>query len=423
MMSMQSRNQYLEALIRKHHGYHTQLRKTKTKLLDEYCATTKQNRKYVIRKLRSGAWVHQLRKEVAPKKRIRNAIYDHAFTHNLIKCWKIFDRPCGQRLQDSLRREVDRLERLGELHCSAPMIEKLKKVSARTIDTKLVLCKERERRKEKRGQGNNPLLYQKIPVKLSDEFDRLVAGNIQADLVEHCGQSAYGDFIYSLSNTDIALGWWEGEAHFSRSMAATVQSVKLARQRFPVPWKEIHSDNDSAFINQQLFEYAQNTRIDFSRSRPYHKNDNCFVEQKNNTHVRRIIGHLRYDTPEELAVIQYLYRGPLRLYKNFFQPVIKLIEKRRVRGHVHRRYDKPTTPYHRALRSPDVSRKTKKELRLIYESLNPAQLHREIEAALKKLKALYAAKQHQAKSLPVSQNLTHNSVTFLNCTTRHSSVT
>jgi len=420
---MRSRNQYLETLIRKHHGYHTQSRKVKSRLLDEYCSTTTQNRKYVIRKLRSGSWVHQLRKEATPKKRIRSATYDHAFTHALIACWKIFGRPCGQRLVDNLQKETERLRRLGELHCSDAMSKKLRRVSARTVDAKLVSYKEQERQKQKRCPDSNPLLYQKIPVKLSDGFDRLTPGNIQIDLVEHCGQSAYGDFIYSLSNTDIATGWWEGEAQFSRGMAATVQSVDKAKQRFPVAWKEIHSDNDSAFINQQLFAYTQKHDIAFSRSRPYHKNDNCFVEQKNNTHVRRIIGHLRYDTPEELAVIQHLYHEPLRLYKNFFQPVIKLIKKRRVKGHIHRRYDKPVTPYVRVLRSPKIPKEIKRELTKIYESLNPAQLRREIDEATKKLSKLYDAKQHQAKIFPTKKNLTHNSVTFLNCTTKPISVT
>lgn len=422
-MSMQSRNQYLDALIRKHHGYHTQSRKEKTKLLDEYCATTKQDRKYVIRKLRSGNWVHQLRKESSDRLRVRRETYDRSFRPFLIQCWKIFDRPCGQRLKTSLHDEVDRLIRLGELTCSATIAKKLKAVSARTIDTKLKPHKEKEHLLARRGKMNNPLLFQKIPVKRSDDMSRLMLGNIQTDLVEHCGQSAYGDFVYSLSNTDIATGWWEGEGQFSRSMVVTARSIDSARRRFPLAWKEIHSDNDSTFINAQLFAYTQKEKIHFSRSRPYHKNDNCFVEQKNNTHVRKAFGHRRYDTPEELAIINDLYHGAWRLYKNFFQPVIKLAQKKRIKGHVVRRYDKPLTPYQRVMRSAVISTEIKQALQTQYASLNPAQLRREIDAAFKRLKKIYDAKQHQAKTLAIPQNLTHNSVTFLNCTTKANSVT
>ena len=423
MLSMQTRNEYLGALIRKNGGYHTQSKNKKSKLLDEYCAVTKQNRKYVIRKLRSGAWVHQLRAEKLPVRRIRKSKYDRAFVPFLITCWKIFDRACGQRLATLLHDEVERLRRDGELNCSSAMAEKLKRISPRSIDKKLINHKEKEKLKQKRSTAANPLLFEKIPVKLSDEWNRNEPGNVQTDLVEHCGQSAYGNFIYTLSNADIDTGWWEGGAQFGRGMVVTQQTMDQAKKRCPFQWIEIHSDNDSAFINQHLFAYANRENLKFSRSRPYHKNDNCFVEQKNNTHVRRCFGHLRYDTEAELKIINGLYEKQLRLYKNFFQPVMKLISKERINGHLKRHYDKPLTPYQRVLQSRTVPKEVKKKLTAVYVSLNPAQLRREIDVEFKELRKFYDGKQHCVPLSKFNPKPINNSVTFLNCPTSRISVT
>src|ERR1700757_3777661 len=157
--------------------------------------------------------------------------------------------------------------------------------------------------------------YLKIPVKLSDEWDRDEVGNIQIDLVEHCGQSTRGEYICTLSCTDIATGWWEAGAIMGRSQHATFEALKRVRQRYPFVWKEIHSDNGTEFINWHLFRYTQEEELEFSRSRSNKKNDNCFVEQKNWTHVKKFVGYLRYDTQEELSILNDLYRSELRLYK------------------------------------------------------------------------------------------------------------
>ena len=171
-----------------------------------------------------------------------------------------------------------------------------------------------------------------------------------------------------------------------RGQARTLSAIKSIRARFPFPWVEVHPDNGSEFLNWHLWEYTQEENIIFSRSRPNKKNDNCFIEQKNRTHVREIVGHLRYDTIKEQEIIDDLYQNELRLYKNFFQPIIKLISKERISGHIKRKYDTAKTPYHRALESKDIPENVKDELRKIYESLNPAELKRSID---KKLKNLY----------------------------------
>ena len=381
MMDMHTKSQYLYTLIFKN-GYFLKSRKEKSKLLDQYCKNTEHNRKYVIWKIRHGKYPETSSGRSQKRKRKRKAHYDIQVKAALVKCWEIFDNPCGQRLAQLLKTEVKRLRKLEELMCSDEAAEKLLMISPRTIDEKLKDHKQKQFLRRKYNQKNHPLLYQKIPVKLSDEWDRDEVGNIQIDLVEHCGQSTRGEYICTLSCTDIASGWWEAEAIMGRSQHATFEALKRFRQRFPFVWKEIHSDNGTEFINWHLFRYTQEQELGFSLSRPNKKNDNCFVEQKNWTNVKKFVGYLRYDRQEELSILNELYRNELRLYKNFFQPVMKLIVKERRGGRIYRRYDESRTPYHRIIESKGISEKIKEELKKIYESLNPAQLKRGIDARL-----------------------------------------
>jgi hypothetical protein len=381
-------------------------KKEKSKLLDEYCQTTGQNRNYVIRKIRKGIY---LKSNFGKRK--KKEYYDGYVKETLVKIWRIFDYPCGQRLEPLLKTEVEKLRKLGELDCSDEVVKKLKKISSATIDRKLKHQKEIERIRKKYQKKVHPLLYQKIPVKLSDDWDRNQLGNVQVDLIEHCGQSERGEYLNTISNTDISTGWWEGEAITGRGQIPTLEGLDKARKRFPFSWKEIHSDNGTEFINAHLFRYTQKEGLLFSRLRPNKKNDNCFVEQKNWTHIKKYVGYLRYDTKEELKILNDLYRNELRLYKNFFQPVIKLVLKERIGGKIHRSYDIPKTPYQRVMESKEVPEKKKQELKKIHESLNPAELKRAID---RKLDLLYKAYQKKNKTLKVepSKKLKPNSLTF-----------
>jgi len=404
-MDMYSKNQYLKALIEKR-GYLLKSKKEKSRLLDEYCQTTGQNRDYVIRKIRTGVY---LKSNFGKRK--REEYYDGYVRETLVKIWRIFDYPCGQRLKPLIQTEIDRLKNLGEIDCSEKVVVKLKKISSATIDRKLRHQKEIERIRKKYQKKVHPLLYQKIPVKLSDELDRSQLGNIQTDLIEHCGQSARGEYLNTISNTDIATGWWEGEAIMGRGQIPTQEGLDRARKRFPFQWKEIHSDNGTEYINFHLFRYTQREGLGFSRSRPNKKNDNCFVEQKNWTHVKKYVGYLRYDSKEEQEILNDLYRNELRLYKNFFQPVIKLVLKERVGGKIHRRYETAKTPYQRVMESKEVSEEKKKELRKLYLSLNPAELKRAIDRKLDLLWKVYQKKNKSSKVEP-KKKLKPNSLTF-----------
>lgn len=388
-MDMQSRNQYLLEL-------RTEYLKMKSKkkrgdLLNEAEKRTKLNRKYLMEKLKPKSNLDKLKTE----RRKKEQHYDNSIKPALARMWRIFDNPCGQRLEPLLKTETDKLRKLGELLCSDATAEKLKTISSATIDRKLKHTKEVELAKKKYKKKTHPLLYQSIPVKVFEEQDRNVQGNIQIDLVEHCGASASGEYVNTLDATDICSGWTEQIAVMGKSQENTRNGLDKERFDCPFSWKEIHSDGGTNFINNHLFRYSQNSGLDFSRSRAYKKNDNCLVEQKNNTHVRRFVGYLRYDTVEEMNALNDLYRNELRLFKNFFQPVIKLVLKERVEGKIHRVYDRPRTPYHRLLLSKELSEEKKEGLKMIYKSLNPAELKRKIDEKLDMLYKVYQTKNNK----------------------------
>ena len=385
-MDMHSRNQYLKSL---RDEYLKSTKKEKGRLLDEAERRTNRCRKYLICKLSP---LSDLNSKGPHEKRKRETKYGCDITVALARIWEIFDYPCGQRLTPLLKTEVDRLRNLKELIVTNEIARKLKTIGSATIDRKLRRQKEVLRRLRRKGRPKSKsLLYQKIPVRLND-WDTSIIGNLGVDLVEHCGSSTRGEYINTLSTTDIASGWWEGEGVMGGGQYPTLEALKRIRKRAPFKWLEIHPDNDTAFINAHLLRYCRKDGLRFSRSRPYKKNDNAYIEQKNWTHVKKILGYLRYDTLEELEIINSLYRNELRLFKNFFQPVMKLKSKTRIGGKVKRKYDLPKTPYQRLTDSDQISKETKRKLKTTYLRLNPAQLKRAIDIKLVKLYQVYQEK-------------------------------
>lgn len=369
-MDMHSREQYLE---RVREDYRNADKKTKTRLLNEARKRTRLNRKVLIGKL-----AHPARAAGKKKRGPRRPAYTRDVQAALIRVWEIFDYPCGQRLAPALRREVERLRKAKELICSGEIAAKLERISARTIDRLLFREKRVRGLRQNRNPSIHPLLYQKVPVKVASDWDTSEVGNLQLDYVFHCGRSTAGEYLHTLSAADIATGWWEGEAIVGRSQMATKEGLDRIRKRLPFRIREVHPDNDSGMINGLLWDYCRNARIKMSRSRPYKKNDNAWVEQRNWTHVRKVVGYRRLDTAGELAIVRELY-GYVTLYKNFFQPTIKLQEKVRVGGRIHRKYDEPRTPCQRLMDSGQISAAVRKRLQAQYESLNVAELHRRIE--------------------------------------------
>lgn len=392
-MDMNSRNQYLLELRTEY--LKIKSKKKRSELLNEAEKRTKLNRKYLTQKLKPKSNLSKLKTERKKKEQYYNNLIKPALT----AMWKIFDNPCGQRLEPLLKSETDKLRKLGELSCSDNVANKLKTASPATIDRKLKLTKETEFAKRKYSKKIHPLLYQSIPVKVFAEQDRTQLGNMQIDLVEHCGASAAGEYVNTLTSTDIFSGWTEQIAIMGKSQENTKNGIDKERDSSPFLWKEIHSDGGTNFICDHLFRYVNNTNLRFSRSRPYKKNDNCLVEQKNYTHVRRLVGYLRYDTIEEKNILNDLYRNELRDFKNFFQPVIKLVLKERINGKIHRVYDRPMTPYHRLILSKELPEKKKTELEKIYNSLNPAELKRKIDQKLNTLYEVYKQKNNSKNNI------------------------
>ncbi len=299
---------------------------------------------------------------------------------------------------------------------------KLKEISAAEIDRNLSSHKEKERLKQKYARKTHPLLYQKIFVKISSEQDGKTTGNIQIDLVEHCGQKAEGEYIYTLSTTDLATNWWQGGAVLGKGMKKIVMKLDFLKDCYPFPWKHFHADNDSAFINGHLYRYSQREHLKFSRSRPFEKNDNFLAEQKNERVVRRQVGYLRFDTPAKLRILSRLYEL-LALYQNFFQPVMKLAEKERRGARIKRAFAKPKTPYQMVKESRTIDQKTKKRLAKLYQSLNPAELKRQIDKKRDELYQAYEVKKNQSPKARTTQEWEPFSVTFLDDATEAVSVT
>ena len=392
-MNMKSRNQYLKE-IRKEY-LKTNSKKKKGELLDEAKKRTKLDRKTLIRKLASESNLDKL----PSQRKQRKPEYGKDIVAKLVECWHLFDKPCGQRLESSLEYNLDKLRKEEEFNCSEEIAEKLQKMGSSTIDDKLRLQKEMERDalKYRRKKGRESLLNQKIPTKTFNEQDRNNAEFTQVDFVELCGQSASGEYIYILCSTDITHGWWEGEPQMGAGQRRTLGGLKVMRKRSPIPWTEIHPDNDKSVLNNFVYEYTRNMNLGFSRSRPYKKNDNCLVEQKNGDYVRKSVGYLRYDSEEELMIIRDLFRNELRLYKNFFQPQMKLISKERIKGKIKREYDKPKSPYRRILEDPSISKEIKKELNDVYDSLSIIELKRAIDEKLDDLCEAYEKKNNSQK--------------------------
>lgn len=401
-MDMRSRNQYLKTLLSR---YFKASRKGKGEILDEYCRNTGQNRKYVIRK------IHRLSSGEVRLGQRRRRVYGREVEEALGVVWKIFDSPCGQRLKPLLEREVERLREMGELKISDEVADKLRMVSSATID-RILRGKKEAWKLGRRSQGRSSgLISRRIPLRMTD-WDTAEVGYVEMDLVLHCGASTAGDYISSLTTMEISSGWWEAEAVLGRAQKRTFEALQRIRARTPFSWLGIDSDNDNLFINSQLYRYCQAEGLEFTRSRPYRKNDNAYIEQKNSTHIRRPLGYLRYDTEEELALINDLFRNELRLYKNFFQPVMKMVRKERVAGRLKRQYDVPKTPCQRLLESEKLSDSAQRALKQCYQSLNPAKLKRTIDTKLGTLYQLYQKKRKSSVTVNPYKKIVPSTVTF-----------
>lgn len=359
------------------------------RLLDEFMQLTGYNRSYASHILHNWG-TRQIRivdgERVAvvlgehrkQKRRTRPRHYDQAVTDMLEKLWAIADGLCGKRLKAFIRTALPILEHYGELTGITDAIRtKLLTISPATIDRLLAPTRARAWDKGRSSTKPGTLLKHHIPIRTFADWNEKRPGFLEIDLVAHDGGSAYGDFLQTLDATDVASGWTETRPVRTKAQVCVLRALHEIQHQLPFPMLGLDSDNGGEFINNHLLRFCEASKITFTRSRPFRKNDSCYVEQKNYSIVRRTVGYYRYDTDPQLALLSELY-DHLRLYTNFFQPVMKLISKTRIRSTVRKHHDDPQTPCERLLAHPDVSPEVKEKLAKQLNQLNPAQLKRTI---------------------------------------------
>jgi len=342
-------------------------------ILDEVVKTTGYDRKYAIALLnRKRDYVKQ------PVRRPHKTTYASALIQPLLTLHELFDGICSKRLRAALDVELPRLYDTKHLQISLEIYEKLMRISPATIDRLLV----GRRYKSTKSHGYTKpgtLLKHQIPIRTWADWTEDKAGFCEMDLVDHSGGRHIpgADHAWTLCFTDVKTGWTECVATQNKAQIHVFDAICRARQRLPYSLLGIDSDNGSEFINDQLYRYCLKEEITFTRGRARKKNDGAYVEQKNWSVVRRDVGHYRYDSPEQLELLNRLY-AVMHYYVNFFLPVMKLKEKVRLGSKTKKAYDDPLTPYARTLACPEVSEMQKHQLRETYSVLNLVDLRRQI---------------------------------------------
>ncbi len=281
---------------------------------------------------------------------------------------------------------IEALRRNGELNAPQWAIEQVLEMSPSTADR---LLKGIRSRTELRGRSTTKpgsLRKRDIPIRVGNQWDENMPGYMEMDLVAHCGETTAGEYINTLDMTDVYSGWTETRAVVNKAQRHVFEAIKLIRGQLPFPLLGLDSDNGGEFINQELYRYCLREKLVFTRSRPYHKNDNCYVEQKNYTMVRKQVGYARYEGEETVKLLNHFYML-LRLYSNFFLPSVKLIAKERIGSKIVKKYDPPMTPYARLAGSPHLTQEGKAALHAQFATLNPAALKREMAQLLTQIQA------------------------------------
>jgi hypothetical protein len=344
-MDLHMRKALKEAMWKR---YRKAPKRMKTKILNELCALTGYHRQYAIAQL-------NLMEDVEPRlpktPRTRKRHYPHDVIVVIEKIWEEAGYPWSVRLKGIIELWMPWIRRRFAL--TSIQETKILRIGARTIDRYLA-SKKRDLRKRLYGRTKpGTLLRHQIPIKC-ESWDEIEPGHLELDTVSHSGENSSGTFAYTLNLTDIASTWVETRSILGKGEVVILDAFRQMKARLPFDILSIDSDNGGEFINNRLYEYCRGERIGFTRSRPYKKDDNAHIEQKNWTHVRKIIGWDRYDTPEAVLAMNDLYTQELRLYMNLFQPSVKLRERVRKGSRRTRRYDPPLTALDRLLRMPGI---------------------------------------------------------------------
>ena len=374
-MTQASIREYVEAVRGR---YLRASKKEKSRILDELTKVVGCHRKSAIRLLNTK------RRSEPKQKRGRCKEYRGNVVKVLRMAWEATDRLCSKRLQPFLPELVPVLRKYEGTFVSSEVAAQLCRMSPSTIDRVL--------RPWRRVGGRRPLsctkpgslLKNSIPIRTFADWEVGCPGFLEVDLVHHCGESAEGFYLTTLSTVDVASGWSECMAVWGKGQERVGGAIHKVRQNLPFPLLGVDSDNGSEFINHHLYTYCQREAINFTRSRSYKKNDSCHVEQKNWSVVRRLVGYDRYCSRAALETLNRIY-AILRRYVNFFQPSMKLVHKTRHGAKVHKVYDQAQTPYQRLLRSGVLTEAKQHELAAVYHGINPVLLLRQLNENLEAL--------------------------------------
>ena len=354
-------------------------RRQRGQMLDEFVATSGYHRKYAISLLRS-----TLKRIAQPKRKARRAYYTELDRLALWRLADLFDQIGSKRLRVALDATLPALRANGFLTVSDEVYAHLQQMSPATMDS--LRARDPQRLGHRRSLTKpGSLLKTQIPIRTYADWEDKRPGFLEMDLVDHSGGLAQGDFAQTLNMTDVCTGWTEMQAVPNKAQSHVFAAIQSIRARLPFPLLGIDSDNGGEFINAELYRYCKRERITFTRGRSGRKNDNAYVEQKNWSVVRRLVGYERYDTPPQVRLLNQLY-VVYRLYVNFFLPIVKLQSKVRVAGRTKKVYDAPQTPYQRLLASGRLSAAQVQALQRHYAQLDVLQLKRTIDALLAQLK-------------------------------------
>lgn len=373
-MSVNERRKYLKLVLPR---YARAGRAERSQLLIEMAAVTCLHRKSLIRLM------HLPSLERAPRRsRLRRRRYGAAIADVVRVVWESLDYLCAERLTPALLDTAQHLSRWGELTLTPEGEAALGTISRATVQRLLTRFQQDTPKLPRRKPQPPNRLLRDVPMeRLSWATD--VPGSFETDLVHHCGPVAAGDYLHTLQLVDIATGWSERVAVLGRSQEAMVRGFRRVQERLPFPITHLHPDNGSEFFNDHLIRYfgEEVTGMRLSRSRPYRKNDNRFVEQKNSTLVRAYVGYERLDTARQCAALNALY-DQLWLYYNMFQPVLHMVGKEVVDGKLRRQWDRAQTPYQRLLARGILSLEHQANLAALHAGTNPRQLRSEIYQAV-----------------------------------------
>jgi hypothetical protein len=390
-MGIKERRIYLVAIRKR---YQAASKTAKAAILDEFCAVCGYHRKSAIRLLAKGDRKPRRRPGRPPR------YQREALLPVLKQLWLATDQMCSKKLVAALPLWLPFYERR-EGSLDDDLRAQLLAISPATLDRLLAPVKLALPSRGRCGTKPGSLLRNQIPIRTSN-WDITRPGFVEADTVAHCGNSLAGDFIWSLTLTDISSGWTECRAMWNNGATGVIAQIKDIEAHLAFPLEAVDCDNGSEFLNHHLVRYFgehKPRKIKFTRTRPYRKNDNAHVEQKNYSHVRHLLGYDRLEDSALVPLINHLYTHAFSAYHNHFCPNLKLKHKERRGSRYHKTYYPPQTPYQRLLDSPDLSQDQKDQLIRYHESLDPFKLKKQIERELKAIFRLVSVTRNVRKRL------------------------